>query len=107
MTTPAPGPTRAAFAFIFITVLLDMLALGVIIPVLPQLIVSFRGGDTASGAAMFGRFGVSLGSANRGPGARRGRRGIHDRAERPHRTARRHARRRLARDVGASRPDTI
>ena len=47
---------RAAFAFIFITVLLDMLALGIIIPVLPALIVRFKGGDTASAAAIYGVF---------------------------------------------------
>ena len=32
---------NAAFAFIFATVALDMLALGVIVPVLPKLIVEF------------------------------------------------------------------
>ena len=42
---------RAAFAFIFITVLLDMLALGIIIPVLPGLVVGFMGGDTAGGSS--------------------------------------------------------
>ena len=40
------APSRAAFVFIFITVLLDMLALGIIIPVLPRLVVDFMGGDT-------------------------------------------------------------
>jgi DHA1 family tetracycline resistance protein-like MFS transporter len=51
-------PTRvnAAFVFIFITVLLDMLALGIIVPVLPGLIVFFRGGNTASAAAIYGVF---------------------------------------------------
>jgi MFS transporter, DHA1 family, tetracycline resistance protein len=49
-------PSRAAFAFIFITVLLDMLALGVIVPVLPALVVAFRGGDTATGATIYGLF---------------------------------------------------
>lgn len=52
-----PSHNRAAFAFIFVTVLLDMLALGVIVPVLPSLVVQFRGGDTASGAAIYGVFG--------------------------------------------------
>jgi DHA1 family tetracycline resistance protein-like MFS transporter len=52
-----PTPTRAAFAFIFITVLLDMLALGIIIPVLPKLIKSFMGGDTAGAAHVVGYFG--------------------------------------------------
>ena len=49
----------AAFIFIFITVLLDMLALGIIVPVLPALVVSFRGGDTASGATIYGLFGTT------------------------------------------------
>ncbi len=47
---------RAAFAFIFVTVLLDMLALGVIVPVLPSLVMSFRGGDPSSGATIYGLF---------------------------------------------------
>ena len=38
---------NAAIAFIFVTVLLDMLALGVMIPVLPRLVVEFLGGDNA------------------------------------------------------------
>lgn len=54
--TPAPG--RAALAFILITVTLDMLALGVIIPVLPKLVVNFLGGDSARGAEIYGLFGT-------------------------------------------------
>ena len=50
-SSPATAPSRAAVAFIFITVLLDMLALGMIIPVLPKLIEQFEGGNTASGGA--------------------------------------------------------
>lgn len=50
---------RAAFVFIFVTVLLDMLALGIIVPVLPALVVSFRGGNTASGATIYGLFGTT------------------------------------------------
>jgi MFS transporter, DHA1 family, tetracycline resistance protein len=52
-------PRRAAFAFIFITVLLDMLALGIIIPVLPSLVVGFMGGDTAGSAEVLGLFGTA------------------------------------------------
>jgi DHA1 family tetracycline resistance protein-like MFS transporter len=52
------GPRRASFAFIFATVLLDVLALGVIIPVLPELIKSFKGGDTAAAARVNGHFGT-------------------------------------------------
>jgi DHA1 family tetracycline resistance protein-like MFS transporter len=49
---------RAAFAFVFVTVLLDMLAIGIIIPVLPKLVVDFVGGDAADGARVYGLFGT-------------------------------------------------
>ena len=45
---------RAALAFIFVTVLLDMLALGLIAPVLAPLVVSFLGGNTARAAEVYG-----------------------------------------------------
>jgi DHA1 family tetracycline resistance protein-like MFS transporter len=62
---PQPAVThgRAALAFIFITVVLDMLALGMIIPVLPKLIEQFQDGDTASAARMIGIFGTLWASA--------------------------------------------
>jgi DHA1 family tetracycline resistance protein-like MFS transporter len=41
-----------------ITVMLDTLALGLIIPVLPKLVVDFLGGDTAQGAEILGLFGT-------------------------------------------------
>ena len=47
---------KPAFIFVFLTVVLDMLALGMVIPVLPKLIVNFSGGDTARGAEVFGVF---------------------------------------------------
>ncbi|HEY2819959.1 MAG TPA: TCR/Tet family MFS transporter [Candidatus Acidoferrum sp.] len=47
---------RAAFAFIFVTVALDMVALGIIIPVLPRLIVRFEHGDMAMAATQTGVF---------------------------------------------------
>jgi DHA1 family tetracycline resistance protein-like MFS transporter len=50
-------PRRAALVFIFVTVVLDMLALGMILPVLPHLIEDFLGGDTARAARIFGVFG--------------------------------------------------
>ena len=40
-------------------VLLDMLALGIIVPVLPRLVVSFMGGDTAGAAEVYGVFGAA------------------------------------------------
>jgi DHA1 family tetracycline resistance protein-like MFS transporter len=52
-------PSRAAFAFIFVTVALDMLALGIIVPVLPKLIVAFEGGDVAHAARVVGVFGFA------------------------------------------------
>src|SRR6202012_5116721 len=58
LTHPHHRRRRAAAAFIFVTITLDMLAMGMIAPVLPQLITSFRGGNTASGAEMFGIFGT-------------------------------------------------
>jgi DHA1 family tetracycline resistance protein-like MFS transporter len=51
-------PRQAAFAFIFVTVLLDMLALGMVIPVLPKLIESFVSGDTARASEYVGVFGA-------------------------------------------------
>lgn len=45
-----------AFIFIFVTVLLDMLSIGIIIPVLPKLIQSFVGGEFHRAAEMLGIF---------------------------------------------------
>jgi DHA1 family tetracycline resistance protein-like MFS transporter len=55
----ATRPRRAALAFIFVTVALDMLALGIVIPVLPKLVEGFMGGDTARAAEVFGVFGIA------------------------------------------------
>jgi MFS transporter, DHA1 family, tetracycline resistance protein len=52
-------PRGAAVVFIFVTILLDTLALGLIIPVLPKLIESFVNNDTASAARIFGLFGTA------------------------------------------------
>lgn len=51
-------PRKAAVIFIFITVTLDMLALGLIAPVLPKLVLNFLGGDAPSASRMFGIFGT-------------------------------------------------
>lgn len=58
VSTPT-GPRRAAVAFVFVTVMLDMLAIGIIIPVLPRLILSFVAGDTQNAAEMVGIFGTA------------------------------------------------
>jgi MFS transporter, DHA1 family, tetracycline resistance protein len=55
-TSPVRG---GAVIFIFITILLDTLALGVIIPILPKLVESFVDNDTASAAKIFGVFGTA------------------------------------------------
>lgn len=47
----------AAVAFIFVTVVLDVLALGIIIPVLPKLVENFMGGNTGRAAEIYGLFG--------------------------------------------------
>jgi len=48
--------SKAAFLFIIITVALDFLSLGIIAPVLPNLVKQFEGGDMARAAAVTGYF---------------------------------------------------
>ena len=62
--TPAANaePRRSTLIFIFVTVVLDVLALGIVIPVLPNLVKMFEGGNTASAAQVVGLLG-SLGAA--------------------------------------------
>jgi DHA1 family tetracycline resistance protein-like MFS transporter len=55
------APRRAAIAFIFITVVVDVLAMGIVIPVLPKLVEAFEGGNTARAAETFGIFGTAWG----------------------------------------------
>jgi DHA1 family tetracycline resistance protein-like MFS transporter len=56
----APTAARpAAVAFVLVTVALDVLALGLIIPVLPKLVETMSGGDTARAAIVFGMFGTA------------------------------------------------
>ena len=54
-----PPARGAAVAFIFVTILLDMLALGLIMPILPKLVESFVDNDTARAARIFGVFGTA------------------------------------------------
>lgn len=58
MTTPTTNRRRAAVMFIFITILLDVIAFGIVIPVLPHLIEQMLGGDMASAAWWVGVFGA-------------------------------------------------
>lgn len=55
---PVGSRRRAAAAFIFVTILLDMLALGLIMPILPKLVQSFVNNDAASTAYVLGLFGT-------------------------------------------------
>ncbi len=57
-TAPAPAAKAPAATFIFLTVMLDMLALGMIAPVLPRLIEGFLHGDASAAAKMLGLFGT-------------------------------------------------
>ena len=64
--TPTPLPSssgsvtgRAAFVFILIMVALDMIAFGIIAPVLPDLIRNFEGGDFARASSITGYFGFA------------------------------------------------
>jgi DHA1 family tetracycline resistance protein-like MFS transporter len=59
MNIPAQPRRKAALTFIFVTVLIDMLAFGMIIPVLPILVQNFVGGNAARGAQMYGLFGTA------------------------------------------------
>lgn len=55
-SAPTAAGRRAALAFIFVTILIDVLAFGVIIPVLPHLVEDFVGGDTSAAAYWTGIF---------------------------------------------------
>lgn len=61
MSSPAVAgpPQRAAVFFILVTVVLDMLSFGIIIPVLPKLVEEFLGGDTAMAASIYGLMGTA------------------------------------------------
>jgi MFS transporter, DHA1 family, tetracycline resistance protein len=54
-------PRKAALAFIFVMVVLDVIAIGIIIPVLPKLVESMSGGNTARAAEVYGLFGTAWG----------------------------------------------
>ena len=56
----AQRPRRAALVFIFVTIALDMMAIGLIVPVLPKLVEDFMHEDTAAAARVFGVFGVGF-----------------------------------------------
>lgn len=53
----AAAPRRAAIAFIFVTVMLDMLAVGLVVPVMPKLVLEMVGSNSGSAARIIGYFG--------------------------------------------------
>jgi MFS transporter, DHA1 family, tetracycline resistance protein len=58
---PEGGPRQAAVLFIFATALMDVISLGIMIPVLPNLVKQFAGGDTALAAQYTLAFAVTWG----------------------------------------------
>jgi len=58
VTEHAAPPRRAALIFIFVTVLIDILSFGIIIPVLPHLVEQLAGGGVAKAAMWVGVFGT-------------------------------------------------
>ncbi len=53
MSAPTPG-RKPALGFIFVTVVLAVLGFGLLIPVLPELVKQFKGGDVTSGSHVYG-----------------------------------------------------
>ncbi|KAB2913138.1 MAG: TCR/Tet family MFS transporter [Hyphomicrobiaceae bacterium] len=56
---PRTEARKAAIPFIFAVVLIDVIALGIMIPVLPKLVESMLGGDTPRAAEIYGLFGTA------------------------------------------------
>ncbi|MBI3791815.1 MAG: MFS transporter [Gemmatimonadetes bacterium] len=57
------SPRPRALAFIYLTVVLDVLAFGIVVPVLPKLVASFLDNDTARASSMWGLFGSAYAAA--------------------------------------------
>ena len=57
--TASHAKRQATVGFIFVAALLDVMSLGLIIPVLPKLVEEFSGGDTARAAEVLGLFGTA------------------------------------------------
>ncbi|HEX5128450.1 MAG TPA: MFS transporter, partial [Usitatibacter sp.] len=52
---------KATLAFILVLVAMDVMALGIVIPVLPKLVERFSNGDTARAAEVFGAMNTAWG----------------------------------------------
>ena len=66
--TPDVAPRVAAFSFIYVTALINALSFGIMIPILPNLIKEFAGGDTASASQWQTVFGAAWGLMQFGSG---------------------------------------
>ena len=53
---PTTAPRRAAVNLVLVTVLLDVLSLGITVPILPKIVEGMLGGDTGRAAIVFGLF---------------------------------------------------
>ena len=58
-TKLAQPARKAAVAFVLVTILLDVISMGLVIPVLPKLVETMAGGNTASAASIYGLFGTA------------------------------------------------
>jgi MFS transporter, DHA1 family, tetracycline resistance protein len=56
VTAPISAKDNGGFVFVFVTVALDMLAIGLIVPVLPNLVNQMTGGDISEAAKYVGFF---------------------------------------------------
>ena len=54
MNNPPRRPRQAAVIFVLVTVFIDVLGIGIIIPILPELIKEFAGGSTPTAGRWFG-----------------------------------------------------
>jgi MFS transporter, DHA1 family, tetracycline resistance protein len=57
-SAPSPKEEQGGFIFVFVTVALDMLAIGLIVPVLPNLVNKMTGGDISEAAKYVGIFSI-------------------------------------------------
>jgi DHA1 family tetracycline resistance protein-like MFS transporter len=56
---PRAGARRAALAFIYVTIGLDMIALGLVLPILPTLVMQLLNNDAAAAARVYGLFSMA------------------------------------------------
>lgn len=54
LAPPSPVAPRAGLAFVIVTLFLDILGIGIMIPILPQLVTDMNGGNISAGSTAFG-----------------------------------------------------